>query len=371
MRFVNARDVAKLCGGLAKASKIGSAEFYVRWDWRSLCESIPEMEDDNSSHSPENSNDSNNEKSESENNGSVFFDNTDNESDEISANELASEISGAVSVEVLGPRHNRINTPFSKNTSATTLIVENEPPPILPVPTEQAEIDPTISEYQSQQPTRRHSFVEPRFPPLSTLPPDTSKTSSCHSTESADSNTVGNDPLSSVVIPPPSLIWVRILVAKSNIVTKTTGIGAGEDDDNRFQNSLICIITPVPSNQSRRWPKFHDISDSTLGNVDIGHESGPWVECFDDKKNDVGRGRKVVASLGVVSGIRLGKAGVFERVTLRVLGSVMKYSLTRNRSNRLSDSDGGSPPRWFKWGFRWRGLSFGASRANEGILVRK
>ncbi|KAI9342327.1 hypothetical protein BDR26DRAFT_933665 [Obelidium mucronatum] len=234
MRCVYVKDVARLCSGLAKGVREDrGAEVHVRWDWRSKCETSDPMPDD--------SENEDNDAYDSQN-GSEYEESEESRDDNRDSD-------------------GKLTMPRMKwgardcddgGLSASTLEEE----------------DRCMSEYQSQQPTRRPSLVEPRrmppntsIPTISSNPGDTSSDSPAQSEE-------------------PRLIWVRILIIKSSLLACTERELVGhddDDDDDERDGSLVCIVTAIPDIQSKNWPKDSDISDSTRGRVSLDHESGPWA----------------------------------------------------------------------------------------------
>ncbi|KAJ3346896.1 hypothetical protein HDU83_002583 [Entophlyctis luteolus] len=300
MRFVFVEDVAALCAGLAEASRNGSAEFYVRWDWRSLCESM---------------------------------DDSDGEGDDGSGTSSPSSRSRSVSSSPAAASSPSFSSAQASNSDILDLEVD----------------DPTISEYQSHQPTRRASLIGARLPPLSktsssaNLPAffvgagvsnGPSGTHSPSSPEDLDNSSFANncDMPAQAQEDVRKLVWVRIIAYRP--LVSSPQIPRSDSEDTAPSSGLVCVVTAVPSAASpHNWPSADDVSDSTIGRaatMSNDHQAGPWRRCFDDvlrRPRGVGTssiGPNTAAASAVA---RVRTSGVVERFAVRVLGSLLRYAL--------------------------------------------
>ncbi|KAJ3019828.1 UNVERIFIED_CONTAM: hypothetical protein HDU68_010485 [Siphonaria sp. JEL0065] len=312
MRFIHVKDVARLCSGLSRSVREGRGEVYVRWDWRSLCETSALLDDDETDGSESNENEPESDQDYLENdagednNDAMSINNCSN-SDSDSDTPITEEL-------VQDPITNTWEMHRMRRAGSSSSTLEQE--------------DIVMSEYHSQQPTRRPSLVEPRMPPA-TIPPFSPYTS----TEASSSNAFNTFELPSALSSTtqdaqPQLIWVRIMILKSSLSDNTSSsptFNTQNQQQDEQDESLTCIITALPNVQSKTWPSSTDVSDSTRGKVSLDHESGPWTTCFRDFENSM----SVLDSARERKGRR--EAGIIEKVTVRVLGSVFRYALAFQR----------------------------------------
>ncbi|KAJ3233005.1 hypothetical protein HDU81_002572 [Chytriomyces hyalinus] len=377
MRFIYSHDLTRLCSCLSKAMREGASEDYVRWDWRLFNERMADDTDVMSEY--EESEDI----GETGDEDSDLLDNPFDESDDechataspdandgipiINVQKMDdSETAGNSTTQKGSPIYDESatleNSDQSKQQKYHTLERKLQLPiasgPVYSLDNEYVDAlqpsdettpyfnetlsttlddDPALSAYQSTQPTRRPSFVEPRMPTLAESGTSRSLNGSLLHQRESDSN---NEESPSRT---PQLVWVRIRIAKSCMVfpkaQSSTGSSIDQDgDEDEGDSSLVCAVTPVPNEDTRVWPQLGDVSDSTLGTVVDGHIAGPWMGCFS------GDG----TSPGAVGTSRRPRPGIIERVAVGVFGSVLRYAL----------------------GFRWKGGKFVGRPIPRGVLKR-
>ncbi|TPX73817.1 hypothetical protein CcCBS67573_g04916 [Chytriomyces confervae] len=381
MRFIYSHDLTRLCSSLAKAMREGVSEVYVRWDWRLFNE---RMADDTGVMS---------EYEESEDNGetgdedSDLLDNPFDESDDEIVCRAATdpgtndgiptinvqracdnETTGDSTTEKAPSTYDESatldNTDQSKQQNCHTFEHKQQFPitskRVYSLPNEYVDAlqpsddtmpyfnethsmtlddDPALSAYQSTQPTRRPSFVEPRMPTLAES--GTSRSLNGSLLHQRESESINEEMPSRT----PQLVWVRIRIAKSCMVFPKNQASSGSSidqdhygDEDESDSSLVCALTPIPNEDTRVWPQVGDVSDSTLGRVVDGHIAGPWVGCFSADG----------ANVGPVGNSRRPRPGIIERVAVGVFGSVLRYAL----------------------GFRWKGGDFVGRPLPRGVLKR-
>ncbi|KAI8615231.1 hypothetical protein BC830DRAFT_1218646 [Chytriomyces sp. MP71] len=298
MRFVYTRDIARLCGGLARAQRSGMGEVFVRWDWRSCCEtsSIGEDEDD--------------EEVVVEDDNSFVSATSNEESfqpDDASSPQvpLQTDPRAPLPASLMHRRRSSFGLETSTTVAATPFPIASTDDPKTAYGDRYPDFlddDPALSAYTSTQPTRRPSLVEPRGDAAARFFP-------------ADDTALSSAPA-------PQLIWVRMRVLNSRAACALAAPTPGTPADALEEESLVCVITPIPCIAGRCWPRAGDVSDSTVGDVGEEHQKGPWVECFEDV---AGEARGAVARRG--RGAGMARPGILERVAMGVLGSVLKYAV--------------------------------------------
>ncbi|KAJ3251467.1 hypothetical protein HDU77_005855 [Chytriomyces hyalinus] len=208
MRFVYSHDLARLCTSLSNAMREGMSEVYVRWDWRLFNESVTDASDgvdeygelEDNGETGDEDHDLLDNPFDDGSDDEVFCQatadlGTNNGADKSSAKAFDNEITGDLTA-VAEPLNCDESIPLDKvdqgkqqkhhafehkhqlsNTSRLINLSSNEC-----VGTNQQtnqttsffndtlsitlDDDPALSAYQSTQPTRRPSFVEPRMPTL-------------------------------------------------------------------------------------------------------------------------------------------------------------------------------------------------------------
>ncbi|KAJ3231013.1 hypothetical protein HDU81_004094 [Chytriomyces hyalinus] len=379
MRFVYPNDLARLCSSLANAMREGVSEVYVRWDWRLFNESVSDDMDEygeyeDSGETGDEDNDLLDNPFDDESDDEVFCNatadlDTNNGSHKINAQAFENETTGDLTA-VAGPSKRDERAPldgnadqgnqqtpnafkhkhqfssasmpirFSSNESAGTNQQANDTMSFFnDTLSITLDDDPALSAYQSTQPTRRPSFVEPRMPTLAESGASRSLNGSL--LHQRESGSISQETPSRT----PQLIWVRIRTSKSCMVfskdqasssPSTDQTYSGDDDES--DSSLVCAVTAVPNEDTRVWPQAGDVSDSTLGAVVDGHIAGPWVGCF--SRDD--------ANASAVGNSQRPRPGIIERVAVGVFGSVLRYAL----------------------GFRWNGGDFVGRPIPRGVLKR-
>ncbi|TPX71331.1 hypothetical protein CcCBS67573_g06215 [Chytriomyces confervae] len=377
MRFVYSHDLARLCTSLSNAMREGMSEVYVRWDWRLFNESVTDASDgvdeygelEDNGETGDEDHDLLDNPFDDGSDDEVFCQatadlGTNNGADKSSVKAFDNEVTGdltavaeplncdeSIPLDKVDEGKQQNNHPFEhkhqlSNPSRPINLSSNE----ITKQTNQTtsffndtlsitlDDDPALSAYQSTQPTRRPSFVEPRMPTLAESGASRSLNGSLlHQQRESDS--MSKETPSQT----PQLIWVRIRTAKSCVVFSKNQASSScstdqcEDED-ESDSSLVCVVTPVPNEDTRVWPQARDVSDSTLGRVVDGHIAGPWLGCFSREDTNA----------GAVGNSHRPRPGIIERVAVGVFGSVLRYAL----------------------GFRWRGGDFVGRPIPRGVLKR-
>ncbi|KAI8615234.1 hypothetical protein BC830DRAFT_316921 [Chytriomyces sp. MP71] len=278
-------------------------EVFVRWDWRSCCETsgVGEEEDDEEVEEDDN-NEYDSDVSASSNDEDAFQPALGNSSPQVT---LQTEVRTPVPTSLMQRRRSSFGLESSNTAAAAPFSTTSIDDPTTAYGDRYPDFvddDPALSAYTSTQPTRRPSLVEPRGDAAARFFP--------------------SDNVASSSARPPQLIWVRVRVLNSRAARALAAPTPGTPADALEEGGLVCVITPVPSAVARFWPRAGDVSDSTVGDVGLEHENGPWVECFEDAS---GEAHGAVARRGRVSGAA--RQGLLERVAMGVLGSVFKYAV--------------------------------------------